>query len=1078
MTVAARGRSARLAPRVAVVAPAFAALAFAVLTVLATPAAAHDGAIRWRSVVAPHVAVHFPAGYEAFAREVATLAEAAFADLAWLLPYRQPRRLELTIDDYSDGSNGFAINFPYDHVHLYAAPPRVGSDLEGNGDWLRALVYHEVSHILHMGQASGPPDWLNAVLGRVYLPNANLPRFWLEGLATWVETQFVGGRVGGAVFSARLRAALLDDQWPGLDRLTGEPLKWPRGRGWYVFGSWLLDHQLRRHGAPATRAFVADMGRQIIPYAINVLYRRHFGRSAVRMWHQAKAEMATMAAAEATLRARGVVPPTLPDEATAAVARWRGRPERPLAVARRLSRDGEWRGRVRPHPDGVSVVVPRGGEGDLARIERVTVASGKATVLHVCESDCDDPLLTPDARWLLFVGSRPDHLVYRPGEVMAVPLGADGRGPGAASADAGKGALRLGRRWRAREIAVDPSGRWLALVRIDRGRTAVHVLRLDRALAAARAGHSVALGPAVATSRHPREILGTPALLPAASATTGPRLLWTRGEGLQREIVSVDLDRQGRPQGPLQVRGRLPLRGVVTADGAAARPDWVGDLQTVRDAAGSWRLAAVVQVGSFRDVASLPVEATQAAWTAHSWSPTGVASAALLPSGEAVVVEHRGNGMDLVVSRAAASPPDGARVAPSITAAAEDAARPKARRSARPALALREQPYDPWPTLRPFSYRPAFEAGAMGDTFEAEKVVIGVDMGGRDALELYRWSLVFRTDLTFQRPYAVLTLNTARWRPNWALTAATIPSTAFSTRGFSYQSYATRQVNVRLSGALAIPGARDGWSIDASVGLGRTIFDERAAAWLARTLRDEPFGPEPLHLDLAGLGDVAIGIAYGRSERYPNSVVAERVRALSLALTAALPELGDDDRALRVDLSGRQSFRLGKHRVLALRGRLGHGLIVPPGQRPYRVVGIGPTDVTALLAGPGGGDFGAVRGLLDAQRDGRKLAGRSLGWGSAELHWPLLDLGHGFDTLPLWLGRLWAVVFVDAAGVLAGDEARLRAVTTASGVAGSAGVELRLGVDTGYLPLGTLRLGAAAIHGGAEGFASWIRLGY
>ncbi|MCB9738902.1 MAG: BamA/TamA family outer membrane protein, partial [Deltaproteobacteria bacterium] len=252
----------------------------------------------------------------------------------------------------------------------------------------------------------------------------------------------------------------------------------------------------------------------------------------------------------------------------------------------------------------------------------------------------------------------------------------------------------------------------------------------------------------------------------------------------------------------------------------------------------------------------------------------------------------------------------------------------------------------------------------------------------------------------------------------------------------------------------------------------------RAASWQARTLRDEPFGPEPLHLDLAGLGDVAIGLAYGRSERYPNSVVAERVRALSLALTAALPELGDDDRALRVDLSGRQSFRLGKHRVLALRGRLGHGLIVPRGQRPYRVVGIGPTDVSALLAGPGGGDFGAVRGLLDAQRDGRKLAGRSLGWGSAELHWPLLDLGRGFDTLPLWLGRLWAVVFVDAAGVLAGDEARLRAVTTTSGVAGSAGVELRLGVDTGYLPLGTLRLGAAAIHGGAEGFASWIRLGY
>ena len=1045
----------------------------------AAPAAlAHDGAIRWRTVHAPHVAVHHPAGYEDFARRVARVAEEALTTLTTLLPYEQPRRLELTIDDYSDGSNGFAINFPYDHVHLYAAPPRVGSDLEGNGDWLRALVFHEVSHILHMGVASGPPAWLNAVLGRIYLPNANLPRFWLEGLATWVETRFVGGRVGGAVFMARLRAARLDRQWPSLQQLTGEPLRWPRGRGWYVFGSWLIDHQVRAQGTAPTRAFVQDQGRHIIPYALNVLYRRHLGRSALRTWRDARADFDQLHDAEIALRARGIVPPALPSALTPTAARWRAAPERALVRARRLSRDGEWRGRARPHPDGVSVVVARGGEGDLARIEQVPRGGGLGRVLHVCESDCDDPLVTPDGRWLLFVGSRPDHLVYRPGELLAVPLGEDGRGPGAADERAGAGVVRLGRRWRAREIALDPSGRWLAYTAIARGRTALRLLPLQRALADAVAGRAVAPGVLLAEARDPVELLGTPALLPATTPRGGLRLLWTRGRGRERDLIELILDADGRPLGPPRRRATATSAAIVGADGRATSPDWIGDLTAFRDATGGWRLGAVIQHGAYRDAASLPVEATAARWELASWSPTGVASAAFFADTGAVVVEHRGNGMDLVSSAAiaAAAPAvgdaPGAGVVAAATAAAS-AAPPKRRTM----LRLRETDYDPWPTLRPFSYLPAFEAGALGDQFEAEKVVIGVDLGGRDALELYRWGLVFRSDLTFRRPYAVVTLDTRRFRPYWAMTAATVPGTTFSTRGFTLQQYETRTVNLRLSGSLALPGPRAGWSLDASVGFGRTLFDAEAAAWQARTLRDEPFGPVPLHVDLPGVGDVALGVAWGRSEFYPNSVVSERVSSVSLALTGSHPLLGDDDRAMRVDLSGRKSFRLGGHRVLALRGRVGHGVLVPDGQRPYRVVGVGPTDLSGLLAGPGGSDFGAVRGLVDARRDGKRLAGRSLGWVSTELHLPLLDVGHGFDTLPLWLGRLWAVAFLDAAGVLAGDEARLRDVRTTSGVAGSAGVEFRLAVQTGYLPLGTLRLGAAAVHGGAEGFATWIRIG-
>jgi len=133
--------------------------------------------------------------------------------------------------------------------------------------------------------------------------------------------------------------------------------------------------------------------------------------------------------------------------------------------------------------------------------------------------------------------------------------------------------------------------------------------------------------------------------------------------------------------------------------------------------------------------------------------------------------------------------------------------------------------------------------------------------------------------------------------------------------------------------------------------------------------------------------------------------------------------------------------------------------------------------VAQLIQGVGGADFGAVRGLLDPRRGERLLAGRSLVWASAQLHLPLGAIGHGFDTLPLWLGRLWWTPFVDAAGVLAGDEAQLRDRATTSGVVASIGAEIRVGLESGYQALGTLRLGAAAIVGGNGGWSTWVRLG-
>ncbi len=1025
----------------------------------APEALAHDGDLRWRTLTGRRVAVHDPAGYEVIARHAARSAEDALTTLADVLPYQQPRRLELTLDDYGDDSNGLAINFPYDHVHLNAAPPRVGSDLEGNGDWVRALVFHEVAHILHMGQVSGPVAWVNAVLGRTYLPNAELPRFWLEGLATWIETRYVGadaavrspnggpargGRVEGSVFLARLRAAALDDAWPTPEQLTGAPLRWPRGRGWYVFGSWLLDYQARAHGAEKTTAFIAAFGRLVLPFAIQSLYRQVFGRSLHGLWRDAEADLRARQTAEQRWRRLGLQPPVAAaDLLTTPVPRDVESVGADGLLAslqpRRVSADGEGKGRVRAHPDGVSVVFAVAPADDLARIDRLWPASGRRQTLHVCEADCDDALVSPDGRWLVYAATRPVSLVYRRSEVFCAPVG------GSVAADT---ARRRTFGARARELALDPSGRHIAWIGLDRGHTRIEVADFDCEGAEALRPRTVqrALAPA--------QLLGTPALTDART------LYYTEGWARQRRLWRLDL-------------AAHPAAAPTAV--ALPTPGWIGDLTAIGRRDAPPQLSAVVERGTFRDAALLQLESPSAGFVLRSWTPTGVASAARLADGSVVTVEHRGRGMEAylwpAVEATITSAPT--TTGPQVASPVDDAAERYAPSDGR----WREADYAALPTLRPFRWQPVVEAGAVGAPLDPAAVVVGSDLQGRDALGLYGFGLQLRSDLLLQRPTAVLSLSSERWRPQWGLLLATLPGTAWARRGFVSYPFATRVSLLRLTTALQLPAARGGHQLGLAVRLGRTGFESDLEAFRARVLPDEPFGPISTPVRRVGAGDVSVSFGWARAERYPDSAVSERLGAWTLAATWDEPTLGAPSRSLRLDLDLQRSFRLGKHLVLALRGRLGHGAIVPAGVVPYQLVGVGPSDLQTLVAGVGGGDFGAVRGLLDPRLGERLIAGRSLAWASAQLHLPLLDIGRGFDTLPLWLGRLWWTPFVDAAAALAGAESERRERSTTSGALCSLGAELRLQLDVGFVAAGSLRLGAAGIVGGNGGWSAWLRLG-
>ena len=1053
----------------------------AVLIVSLLPAfdaGGHDGDIRWKTLRSDVAEVHYPARLEPFARQVLAAFGDAWRTLTPLFDYRPPLPVQLAVDDYVDDSNGFANPFPYDRLLFRAYPPSPTDDLADNGDWLRALVFHEYSHLLHLATTGGLPDVVNTVLGRTWLPNNFLPRFFVEGLATHVETRHVGadravanggagkgqgGRIEGARYMGRLRAAVVERTFPEPRQLTGPPLHWPRSAGWYLYGSWLLDYQVRRYGHPRLRRFIRAYGSRLVPYAINNLYRDIYGRDAVTLWREGVDELRRRVAVEGSLRAVAIVPPVAAAAVLQAAAlSKKSVAHRPPPRSRRLTRDGQSRGRLRMHPNGYQVVYGRAPADDLARIERLDLNSGAVDVLHRCELNCDDVIVTPDGAWLLWMATRPHRRLYRHREIFARRLGKGGAvGP----------VLQLTRGLRGRELSVSPDGVRLWVVTIKDGLTGISSLPLAETLARAGAGRPAPPARLVVASARFAAVLSSPVEGPCG------RLWYTRSDGAMRRLWWVRLGVDGGPvTDPVLSRARFAAAvSQVSADGRSlgpARVRWVDDLQVFQRDGKPW-LGALVGLGSYRDAAELALSATQTAWRMRSWTRTGAYSAAFAPTGGLAVASMvHGHGLD--IHRLAA--PQGS-VAPPISpqsataAAAIDAYRPPAGRP-------RADSYSSLHSLRPRSWEPLFELQATDLAITAEQITTGATIQGVDAARLLRWQLFGRTDLALRRPAVIASFGLERWEPHWSGVLAWSEGTSYGTRAFRLLPMANRRFAGRFGGSWGLPFARQAVAFEASVRMSHISLTDDEALWRKRDGLPEPFGPEPVEPTQGTTVQASAGITWDRSERYPDSIEIERQRRLALFVSYADHWALVDRRLLRLDLRGDLSWPLGGHRVLQWRSRAGWALDHPRGDPAFRLEGLAPWSAETLLFGGAGGDFGVVRGIAEPEAGGLMVAGRGLFWSSVALHLPLAGLGSGLDILPVFLGRARLSLFGDGAVLLADLDYQLRHTMTGPGAVASIGGEFRVDLETGYMSQGSLRLGFARAFGDIESSQWYIRLGY
>ncbi len=232
----------------------------------------------WYTLETPHFRVHFHEGAHmyALAQRTARACEAAHALLAPRLRWTPRRKTEVILTDDVDSANGSAFAMYRPWMRLYAEAPEDQSVLNDYDDHLWNLVVHEYTHVLHLDTVYGLPEGVNTVFGKMLLPNAYVPRWMTEGLATWQESNLSNaGRLRSSLFEMWLRASILHRPFR-LDEVSHTPHQWPRGNLAYLYGGQFLAHIADRVGEEAVPDLFALYGGRVVPWSLN--------DSAERVW--------------------------------------------------------------------------------------------------------------------------------------------------------------------------------------------------------------------------------------------------------------------------------------------------------------------------------------------------------------------------------------------------------------------------------------------------------------------------------------------------------------------------------------------------------------------------------------------------------------------------------------------------------------------------------------------------------------------------------------------------------------------------------------------------------------------------
>ena len=509
--------------------------------------------MRWRSFETNHFDVHYYEGEELLAERVARIVEQARAELSPVFGYELSDRAQIVVTDHLDAANGLASTIPYDRIEVYAYPPEPDGELGSYDDYLHVLLFHEYVHLLHLNTVGAVPWFVNTVVGKRWLPNTALPKWYTEGIAVLVESRVTGrGRVGSSRTRMILRAAALDGGMLTLPELTDGPLKRPRSSGFYLYGGEFLTFVADKVGLDKLIAFQHAYGRRLIPFSLNLLAKRHLGFTFMELYDEWYAE--------ATARAQRIAAEV---DARGHVA---GTP---------LTTSAEEHNTPRLSPDGRLLAFIENDGHRRQNIRLVGMDDGRDRGVVECDGYCSELSWSPDGRTIVFNRYQFYRTVYYYRELFEVEV-ATGR------------VRQLTRGQRVRELDVAPSGREVAWITTKAGQTALVAWERD----------SEAMRTIVPYRAFDQ--LATPRWSP--DGTRIAYTAWVEGDG-RRDLYVVDADGSGAPRRFTWDEAQ-DLDVCWSPDGAyllfAADPDGIFNIYALRLADGQRFRVTNVRTGAFR----------------------------------------------------------------------------------------------------------------------------------------------------------------------------------------------------------------------------------------------------------------------------------------------------------------------------------------------------------------------------------------------------------------------------------------------------------------------------------------------
>ena len=210
-------------------------------------------------------------------------------------------RTQVVLLDNTDFANGLATVLPYNAMYINMSPPFSDLTISESDDWLELVLIHEYVHILTMDSMSGYASAVRKLFGKTmpgfdplssvlfFLtapPNIFLPDWWVEGIATWAETEYTSSGRGRSSFVEMIfRMAVLEGQVPSVDRLNGDAPYWPSGSTPYIYGMLFEKYIAETYGKEVPgKLNVAHSGR--LPYFINSPPKKLTGQSYIDLYRE------------------------------------------------------------------------------------------------------------------------------------------------------------------------------------------------------------------------------------------------------------------------------------------------------------------------------------------------------------------------------------------------------------------------------------------------------------------------------------------------------------------------------------------------------------------------------------------------------------------------------------------------------------------------------------------------------------------------------------------------------------------------------------------------------------------------